>query len=79
MLRENLRPSKLGGKIWLKETVSTNQLYLICRYPEPLNAAPTLEEVTNMIRIILFSTVHDKCIYHSSEKNVTVFDRLLLS
>ena len=47
MLQVNSRPSKLGGKIWLKETVSTNLLFLICSDPLPLNAAPTLEEVTN--------------------------------
>lgn len=71
MVRENSRLSKLGGKIWLKETVSTNLLSLICRDPVPLNAAPTLEEVTNQTCIILFATIHHnrhKYIYKNSEK-----------
>lgn len=56
MLQENSRPSKLGGKTWLKETVSTNQLSIIWRDPKSLNVAPTLEEVTILTCIILFAT-----------------------
>lgn len=77
MLQENSRRSKLGGKKWLKETVSTNQLSLIWWDPKSLNAAPTLEEVTIQTCIILFATIVIN-IFTRAFKKSTKSNRLLI-
>ena len=60
MLWKSLKPSRLGGEIWLKGTIHLlqNQLLLFCSISQQTKATPTFREV-----VLLICEGHPSAIY----------------